>query len=187
MVGSHRIRTALAVLGASCLLAQALAVAPAAADDTELAPDRWVSPSCATGAITGFGVRVEGSGRTVLGLSGWIQPCRPDEPTNGFVVIAYRTTGGTTPGGLRPYLSTSAPTVFDAEVGLTGTTGVPAEQAVCVAFHPHGRLTCLGIDPRGPEQLPTLAPIGTDDPRVRVPVSVLGRTIADGPTCGTCV
>lgn len=174
----------LAAVAAACLLALAVPAGPALALPTE----PWSPVSCATGAITGYGVRVD-QGRTLLGLSGWIQPCQPAAPANGFAVIVYRGMGAGIGGPIVPYGSPAGPTEFTVDVPLAGSGDTFGNElrAACLAYAPHGRVACLGIDEGGPAGAPVVAPLPVDAPRLVGAVVDTGGTAGRDPVCGTCL
>ncbi|MGN9906547.1 hypothetical protein ACTMTJ_03240 [Phytohabitans sp. LJ34] len=177
-------RTRLALIGATCLLALGVPAGPALAVPSE----QWSPVSCATGAITGFGVRVD-EGRTLLGLSGWVQPCLPAEPANGFAVIVYRGMGAGIGTPILPYGSPAGPTEFTVDVALVGSGDTVGNEllAACLAYAPYGRLACLGIDEGSREAPPVVAPLPVDAPAVLGMVVDTGGPVRRNPVCGTCL
>lgn len=174
----------LALVGTTCLLALAVPAGPALAVPAE----QWSPVSCATGAITGFGVRVD-QGRTLLGLSGWIQPCQPAEPAHRFTVVVYRDMGAGIGGPIVPYGSPAGPTEFTVDVPLAGSGDTAGNElrAACLAYAPYGRVACLGIDEGGREAAPVVTQLPVDAPRVAAAVVDTGGPVGRDPVCGTCL
>lgn len=176
-----------AVLGALCLVvALALAPPPAAARVPD--PPRVLTPTvCATGAFTD--VREEREGPPGLWMSGWTRPCVPPAFSGWFRAIWYYGPVVVPSVHIGQYESATEPTAFSVRIAVPGgaapTLGLTA---VCLGDDHDRRLACLAIEAPTPGVLPVVAPIATDDPRVRyaVPVRRPGDE-ATWPVCGTCL
>ena len=157
-----------------------------AGSPTVMAPPEWSPARCATGAFTDVRAELDERGQPALWVSGWIQPCADAGYTNGFTVIRHYGDTGVRSRGVVPYQSPAAPTTFGFRI--TGIRFIlPSDlTALCVAYDVDGRAACLGVDAGGPGELPVVAPVSTDDPRVLGPVS---REIVydPDPVCGTCL
>lgn len=187
MASFGRARLAAAVALGLVLLGLTAAV-PAHADPPPPAQPlppgtEWVPARCATGAVDEYALDSI-AGSTYLRLSGWIHPCAEGSP-NGFVVIRYYADQGMR-NAPAAYASLDAPTAFQLVVPLSRSATRGALTAVCVAFAENGRVACFRLDPGGQGEVSTVAPISTDDPRVRVRVGAAPVAGTD-PTCGTCV
>jgi hypothetical protein len=153
---------------------------------TVTSPPQWSPARCASGAITDVRMERDERGRSVLWISGWIQPCAESGFTNGFTVIRYFPRSGIRTRHPVPYQSPSVPTTFNLRIDAPSGVLQPDLTALCVAYDIDGRVACVRVDATDPGDLPVVAPTATDDPRVLVPVS---REIPyeTDPTCGTCV
>jgi hypothetical protein len=175
MTGSGRSR--LVALAAAGLLLLAGA-RPAAAGSPPFDPE-WRPVTCATGELTGYGLQAAQPSGAVLALSGWIQPCDPEQADGGgFLIIRYYPLSAEH-GRAVPYGIAYEPTGFDLRVALPRLP-----EAVCLAYDRYGRVACLGIEPQGPDGTPAAVPISTDDPRVAGDPPVV---VVTDPHCGTCV
>jgi hypothetical protein len=169
---------------ATALLAAAATVLLAAPQRPATAPrmerSTWSTVSCASGELTG-----EATARRQVRVTGWIQPCAGAEvPSGARFAVLYYGPSYVMPNRLRHYADPAGPTTFAGGLNLK-FIGLP--HAVCLAYSPSGRVSCLAID-RTDDQETTVTPIPTDDPRVDFAVLVepLGEAIP-WPYCGTCV
>jgi hypothetical protein len=172
---------------ASRLVAAALGLvlaggaAPAHAAAEPPAQTLWSPVSCATGELT---AHVDGPSE--VWVSGWIEPC----PRNGPPALAAFSVGY--------YLSTRTAArgrdlVYDSPTGRTPFGGrlqsgyFSQLVAVCLTFSATGRVACLAVEPTA--DWVTVVPIGTDDPRVAMPLPPppLPSQPGQNPTCGNCV
>jgi hypothetical protein len=128
----------------------------------------WRSPACATGAITNHGVEVDTNGAVVVHVDGWSEACIGLGTAAGseFGLLLY----GETAGWLArrtDYAAGPAPTPFSYSINHTAERRYGPAVALCLAYGPDGRLSCLAVDASG--NPPAITPIATDDERVAVP------------------
>lgn len=170
------------LLGAVALVC-VLAVGSPAASAGQLPTIGWPAISCATGELT---LSPPSTPAGPVYVFAWIQPC-PDVRVPfyaHFAVVYYHQTHAVH-GVLQRYADDpSGPTDLHGQLnpGMLGSS-----QAVCLAYSPSGRLSCYGFD-RDATGVLGFTRIGTDDPRVTVPLFT--PAIGDdeiNPTCATCV
>jgi hypothetical protein len=140
----------------------------------------WLSPRCATGQITQHLAKVEANGNVTIQLNGWSASCAQAGPGTVYQFgIGLYTDDGAWLGGLTSYRGLR-PTPFAYLVDYTASTaelGTPP-LALCLAYGPARRLSCLAVTAVSPQQPPALEPIPTNDPRVQSEIT---------DPCGNCL
>lgn len=151
----------------------------ATAAETKTATEQlivWPALPCATGEMV---ASVSGSD---IWMSGWIQPCAGTENSAATFAIGYYRAVSATWIVPLSYQGATTPTAFSGRLAPEAVRGL---RGICVTFNPTGRLACHAIV-RSPDGL-AVTPIGVNDPRVQIPITVTSRNPEPGTTCGNCV
>lgn len=143
----------------------------------------WVSPTCAVGEITHHHVEIDDDNDVTIRLEGWSSWCTSTQlgRANEQFGLALYTDDGAWLGRLTTYQEPrTAPTPFSYLVDDTASTallGGPL-RAICVAYAPDSRMSCVAVNRLSTAHPPTLASLSTSHTSVTYPI--------DGP-CPSCL